>query len=278
MKWYYYHVFDQSLLCRRIAKRKFKINVPDKDRFVSTSYLPKGEVVSLKRIFKEIDRIKGIELSSVLTEVSQDIFNDYLEMITLQDARVDSVKLEEVTNLISLTLGGVDKKWTIGNLPKLTTLKISGGIYGKDSTLILQCTPNLMDLEVSFSKEQSFNKNYFPSTLRSVNINYCYKLENLDALVNSKDYLTHLWIQNCKSLTDLSFLKYLKNLTKLEIYECGEVENFDWLRELENIRYVNIQGTHSKDGDVKWMNKFCDNRFTLRIQNKRHYNDKFIYD
>ena len=67
-------------------------------------------------------------------------------------------------------------------------------------------------------------------------------VQNLDFLTNSNE-LSHLSVNDCNQLSDVTVLKHFKNLATVHIANCQLIQNFSFLKDLQNLksfRYTSI--------------------------------------
>lgn len=128
---------------------------------------------------------------------------------------------------------------------------------------------SLESLEITESNIQSFDGLVLPN-LKSFEGHYCSKLTSLDGLKKSSDNLQSFILGSCGNLTGYDDLKYCKNMEKIILTRCGDMESLSWLKPLKKVKHFTFLYTKVVDGDVS----LCSGIKYVAFTNSRHYNHK----
>ena len=105
--------------------------------------------------------------------------------------------------------------------------------------------------------------------LQWVDMEYMRTLSDVSDLVSLAPTLRLLSIENCPKITDFSVISELKKLEYLELHGKNELPNLDFIKELPNLKLVNLS-MNVLDGDISCLQniQYAD------VVCKRHYNLK----
>ena len=88
---------------------------------------------------------------------------------------------------------------------------------------------SLESFEITESNIQNFDGLILPN-LKSFEGHYCSKLTSLEGLKNSSDDLKSFILGSCGNLTNYDDLQYCKNLEKIILTRCGDMQSLSWLK------------------------------------------------
>ncbi len=100
---------------------------------------------------------------------------------------------------------------------------------------------------------------------------YCSTLKSLNGIQNFSSSLTNFALENSRKVSDYEYLQKCKNLTKLRLSSCGDIDNLRWLNKLKALRFFSFVGTKLIDGDTSP----CIGIDYVAFNNQRHFNHKF---
>ena len=177
---------------------------------------------------------------------------------------------------------GVDELYTGGTSPlvfqKLKTLKHLN-MWGVDeksdvkkekiTTLEDFDMPELLKFSIMQCSITSLKGIQNCPKLQWVDMEYMRTLSDISDLVSLAPTLRLLSIENCPKITDFSVISKLKKLEYLELHGKNELPNLDFIKELPNLKLVNLS-MNVLDGDISCLQnvQYAD------VVCKRHYNLK----
>ena len=102
--------------------------------------------------------------------------------------------------------------------------------------------------------------------LKSFGLSYASKLESVEPLIHNNT-LRKVYFDCCKSITDFEKLANMKQLEKISICNCGEIESIKFIEELSNLKWFVCMKTNIIDGDLT-PSKYLE---YSAFDNKKHY-------
>ncbi|QCR21643.1 hypothetical protein [Pontibacter sp. SGAir0037] len=139
--------------------------------------------------------------------------------------------------------------------------------------------PNLLYLEVNWSRSTSLNGLSKFKELKRLELHYCTKLETLDGIESLNKEIEHIHISQSKKLTSHERITLLNQLRVLCFNECGVIDNLKFLKELPQLKDFRFVNSNVLDGDLSpiLQHPKLENAGFL---NKRHYShkDTFVED
>lgn len=134
----------------------------------------------------------------------------------------------------------------------------------------LFCSKELDTLQLTSCKIRSLKGIEHSKRLQCLYLYYNRLLSDISALVNVKDTLKALRIQNCSKIADFSVLGYLENLELLELSGNNTLPNLEFLKKLKNLKTFEFD-MNVLDGNLSVClnlpNVYCH-------KNRKHYNFK----
>lgn len=159
------------------------------------------------------------------------------------------------------------------NFEKIETLKSLqiGDFKGKKQDVSdLFCSKELDTLQLTSCKIHSLKGIERSKRLQCLYLYYNRSLSDISALVNVKDTLKALRIQNCSKITDFSVIGYLENLELLELSGNNTLPNLEFLKNLKKLKTFEFD-MNVLDGNLSVClnlpNVYCH-------KNRKHYNLK----
>ncbi|KFF23778.1 hypothetical protein [Chryseobacterium vrystaatense] len=152
---------------------------------------------------------------------------------------------------------------------KLKTLYIWKFKPKSKSFSFISLPNSLKKIHITESNIQNFDGLKLPN-LKSFEGHYCSKLTSLDGLKKSSDNLQTFILGSCGNLTNYDDLKYCKNLEKVILTRCGDMDSLSWLKPLKKVKHFTFLYTKVLDGDVS----ICSEIKYVAFTNSRHYNHK----
>ncbi|UKB82734.1 hypothetical protein LF887_17170 [Chryseobacterium sp. MEBOG06] len=202
--------------------------------------------------YSGIYQLKNLKsLSVIYQKVKPNI--DYSKFKKLEDLSIDwynkELDLSENKNLKKLVIWKFKPKTKSFSFVKLPT--------------------SLEILEITESNIQSL-EGLEIKNLKSFEGHYCSKLTSLDGLRGISDHLQSFILGSCGNLTNYDDLTYCKNLEKIILTRCGDMESLDWLKSLKKVKHFTFMNTKVLDGDVS----LCSGIKYVAFTNSRNYNHK----
>ena len=169
--------------------------------------------------------------------------------------RNKSACVSKLKTLKHLNMWGVDEKSDVKK-EKITTLK--------DFDM-----PELLKFSIMQCSITSLKGIQNCPKLQWVDMEYMRTLSDISDLVSLATTLRLLSIENCPKITDFSVISKLKKLEYLELHGKNELPNLDFIKELPNLKLVNLS-MNVLDGDISCLQniQYAD------VVCKRHYNLK----
>ena len=168
---------------------------------------------------------------------------------------------------------GADCRKDLKNLPDLSNVRSLHltGILDPDLTQIIG-SQQLDSMYLGVSRHlTSLNGISNTRGLTVLKLDSCYKLENIDALYETRDTLQGLWIERCRRIRDFSVLSELKHLKRLVLLdpEYSTIPSISFISSLHELRSVCIT-PKVQDGHLEYLDGIED----VRIIDHRGYNRK----
>jgi hypothetical protein len=106
-------------------------------------------------------------------------------------------------------------------------------------------------LEIAQSNVESLDGIEGLKNLESFEASYLSKLTSLNGIESLKLHLKSLILKVCKKLRDYDqSLAKMHRLEKLILSDCGELDNINFLRKLNNLKFFSFVNTNIKDGNL----------------------------
>jgi protein phosphatase 1 regulatory subunit 7 len=102
--------------------------------------------------------------------------------------------------------------------------------------------------------------------LRRLRLVYCTKLKTIEGIEHLTD-LSELQIEVCRQVDNWSLLGACFNLRSLWMFDCGNIQNIAFVRQLPRLKDFRFMGTNVVDGDLSP----CQGIKEVICDNKRHY-------
>lgn len=129
---------------------------------------------------------------------------------------------------------------------------------------------NLTSLNIFQSSIENLNGIAYLQNLKFLKLGYNRKLSEINTIENNN--LKEIKIENCKNISNLNFVRHLKNLVKLTVDDCGEINSLEPIKNVENLKELYFNGnTNILDGDLNILNSLKNFSF----QDRKHYNLKY---
>ena len=97
------------------------------------------------------------------------------------------------------------------------------------------------------------------------------RLEDFTPLDSLNRGLEELWLESCKKISSIDFVRRLESLTELTVADCGPIDSLRALRGLEHLLGVYMwESTQILDGDLSPLLELPSLR-ALRMRSRRHY-------
>jgi hypothetical protein len=133
-----------------------------------------------------------------------------------------------------------------GTLPKnyahfkeLTNLKYTRLFeYRKKDFEDFAFCSNLETLWIYSSSVENLNGLSNLSNLVQLDLENCRKLKSLEGIGHNNEMLENIHLVNCKNLKNADDLKYLPNLTQLQLYQILELNSFEFLKDLTKLEIL----------------------------------------
>ena len=103
--------------------------------------------------------------------------------------------------------------------------------------------------------------------LEKIELNYCSKLHELCCLEGSKETLTILLLDHCKSVNNHDYAMRLKNVNVLAYNNCGNIPSIKFIEKMPSLKDFRFVGTDITDGDISP----CLGLNYAGFFNKKHY-------
>jgi hypothetical protein len=107
--------------------------------------------------------------------------------------------------------------------------------------------------------------------LEELEISYNRTLKNIDGLINCKDTLKKLELENCKNIISWELIKNLKHLEYLGLNDLGKIESLIFIKDLKRLKHLSFVGTDVIDGNLDP----CLGIEFVGFNNKKSYNHTF---
>lgn len=225
----------------------------------------------------------GYELQNV------DFLFEYPDVkhISISEGIKDIDAVYSLSKLESLMLSGSNRKFDFSCFPALKKLNVdwSSNFIGIDKCLhlsdlsIYKYNPESKDC-LPISKLQSIKRlNITQSTIYTLNglneccqlekleLNYCSKLDTLCCFEGSRESLTSLLFDHCKSIKNYDYVGSFRHLNELAFNNCGIMPSIKFIKNNKLLNSFRFMGTDVIDGDMTP----CINLRYTSFSNKKHF-------
>lgn len=185
-------------------------------------------------------------------------------------SHIGTVDFSRIEGLESLKINVNKGTLNYHRIDSLRSLSI-GDFTGanRDLTDLFDST-ELDTLQLIEGKTVSLNGIERAPKMQYLDISYNRQLEDISALSKVKHSLKSLNIFNCGKINDFSVLYELENLEKLEIWGSNTIPNLEFVKHMPNLKTLFLE-INIADGDITP----CINlRSAKLMKNRRHYNLK----
>lgn len=115
--------------------------------------------------------------------------------------------------------------------------------------------PKLNKLFFSRMSANFFPKNKFCTPVKELEFSYCSKLEDISELSSNFPNVTHLKFDHCKNIQNYSPLAKLHNLQELVILDSALITDLAFLKELKNLSLLKVGKTKITAKNVEVLNE-----------------------
>lgn len=242
------------------------------------------------QFYKE-KQLRGVVITTAFDYELQnvDFLADYPEIthLSISDGIKDVSAVHALKNLNFLMLSGKNRKIDFIDLSSLRKLIIEWSPYlthldscinlngltlrgynpkTKDCSFVSNITW-LKQLEITQSTITKLNGLEKLDSLEKLEFHYCSKLKTLDCLETSKESLTYLFFDHCKSIINHEYVTRLHHLYTLAFNDCGAIPSIKFINTMPSLKDIRFMGTDVIDGDMTPCIGFKYAAFT----NKRHF-------
>jgi len=103
--------------------------------------------------------------------------------------------------------------------------------------------------------------------LNELQFHYCSKLQKLDCLEKSKETLTSLFVENCKSIENHEYVTMFSYLNILSFNDCGKIPSIRFITKMRSLKSFRFVNTDVIDGDISP----CIGLSYAGFSNKKHF-------
>lgn len=194
----------------------------------------------------------------------QDDNNQQIDFKYFNNIRYLNIRLH--TNILNLANCKSMRGLYVSDFDASKMNKIFFSVFKKIRSLTLNNVKNLVDLD------------YFdlPSSLEELNLFYCKKLENIDAIQKLNGSLKKVEISVCKKIFSLEILGKVQSLEKLIIFDSAPIQNASSFASLDKLKHLTVMGSsYFINGDLNALVNIVKEGVYVGIDNKRHYSHTF---
>jgi len=149
----------------------------------------------------------------------------------------------------------------------LNDLSLYGYSPKKKDCSGLPNVPLLKRLKITQSPIHTLNGLQKFTQLEELEFNYCSKLEELCSLEKSKETLTHLLFDCCKSIKNHAYVKQLQHLDTLAYNSSGTISSIKFIKKMNGLKSFRFVDTDVADGDLT----FCIGLRYASFSSKKHF-------
>jgi hypothetical protein len=242
------------------------------------------------QFYKE-KQLSGVVITTAFNYELQnvDFLADYPEIkhLLISDGIKDVSAVHALKELNYRMLSGKNRKVDFINFPLLAKLNIVWSPYLTNLDTCAKLEGFVLRNYTPKNKDCSFISNItwlkqlviIQSTLTHLNglekldrlekleFYYCSKLGTLDYLETSKESLTYLFFDHCKSIINHEYVTRLHHLYTLAFNDCGAIPSIKFINSMPSLKDIRFMGTDVIDGNMTPCIGFKYAAFT----NKRHF-------
>lgn len=100
----------------------------------------------------------------------------------------------------------------------------------------------------------SFSKTKVETVVTNLYFSYCPKLEDLNGLSESFGNVTKLEFDHCKNIQDYLPIGKLEKLQELYIYDSGPITDLSFIKNMKNLKLLKIYKTKITDKNIQLLN------------------------
>lgn len=190
-------------------------------------------------------------------------------MYGIDEDKVAYMDYSKINGLQSVTISG---KYGHQNLDKVKGLKKLFFSEGQPVEASLEGVfdgNDLEELDICQSSLRSLKGLNVASSLRKLGLSYNRRLEDISALLEVKNTIISLEIENCGKIKDFSVLNELCNLEKLRLVGSNKLPDLNFIHNMPKLKSF-IFMMNSENGDLS----MCERIPYVAIKNRKHYTHK----
>ena len=152
-------------------------------------------------------------------------------------------------------------------LPSLKKLHIA---FNKELVYLQDgfCCENLQEIDIIQCRIKNLRKLERASKLQTISLSYNRSLNDLSDLVHLQRSLKNLEIENCPQISNFDFLKELHELEYLRLYGNNTIENLNFLVDMPKLRVFTFS-VNVEDGDLRPCMQIP---YAYCARKRKHYN------
>lgn len=276
-----------SILYPFNEKTALKVNVNGVSKSNCIEYINKFQLEQAEIIMPDLyflEKCPSLKYLKIVPSYNAEEFFDFSPLYKMEEIKSLSCenqygeKMQYIANIDFAKIHGlVDLSFSVNkgtqNYEKVDTLK-SLQVWDfrgqRQDVSDLFCSKELDTLQLTSCKIRSLRGIGLSEKLQCLYLYYNRSLSDISALVDVKDTLKALRIQNCSKIIDFSVLGYLENLELLELSGNNTLSNLEFLKNLKQLKTF-VLDMNVSDGDLSAClsvpSVYCH-------KNRKHYNLK----
>lgn len=225
------------------------------------------------QVYKE-NSLDGVAITTAHDYKLQnvDFLKNYPEIkhVSISEKISDISGIYALSNLESAIISGKNRKIDFSYFPFFTTLIVDWSPFFSnmqnckklESLSLYYYNPKSKDYsnisDVSWVKKLKIANSSMPdlqefskfNQLEELEFHYCVKLETLCCLENSKDTLTSLIFDKCKSIRNYEYATKLHHLYTLAFNSAGIMPSIKFIKKMDSLKIFQFVDTDVVDGDM----------------------------
>ncbi|MGM0924055.1 MAG: leucine-rich repeat domain-containing protein [Bacillota bacterium] len=220
---------------------------------------------------KECPNVEKILIDNPYLKDFSGIYHlEKIKVLIIMDGKAN-LDFTKISSLELLKLEWNKKVSGLGHLINLKSLEIKS-YKPHDGTLSeLTNLSKLEELILNHGSVNSLDGLKDNIALKSLGLYYLKNLHCINEIILTN--VQELIIENCKKIGNIQEIKAAKELEKIILSDCGEIDSLKFILGMKKLKFLSFVGTNILDGDISP----CIGLEYVGFINKKHYSHKYNF-